>query len=314
MNLTSPIRLTPAFKDYLWGGRRLIEEFGKKCELDIAAESWELSTHPDGSSTILGGDFDGMLFKDFIEKYGNVVLGNNALKFDRFPVLIKFIDAKDNLSVQVHPDDKYALEKDGEFGKTEMWYIMESNEGSSLYYGFNREITREEFLDRIKNNTLLEVLNKVPVKRGDVFFIEAGTVHAIGDGIMICEIQQNSNATYRVYDYDRRDKNGNPRELHIEKAADVSNLAPAKKQEFPGGSDTLAECKYFTVKKADVKGEKAFTVTKDSFVSVIVTDGSGKLIMNGETTEFKRGDSIFIPAQEAEFIASGACQLILTTV
>ncbi len=314
MNLTQPIRLSPAFKDYLWGGRRLIEDFNKNSDLDIVAESWELSTHPDGSSIICGGEFDGMAFRDFIEKYGKDVLGTTALQFDRFPVLIKFIDAKEKLSVQVHPDDTYALEKDGEYGKTEMWYVMASDEGSSLYYGFNRTITKAEFLERIEKNTLLEVLNKVPVKKGDVFFIEAGTVHAIGEGIMICEIQQNSNATYRVYDYDRRDKYGNPRDLHISKAADVSVLAPVEEKTPYADSETLAECKYFKVKKADIDGKRQFTAGTDSFVSVIVTEGTGVLAMNGTEIQLKPGDSIFIPAQASDFEINGRCQVILTRV
>ncbi len=314
MKISDPIRLKPAFKDYLWGGRRLVEEFNKACDLDIVAESWELSTHKDGSSIICGGEFDGMSFRDFVEKYGSEVLGKRALAFDNFPILIKFIDAKDNLSVQVHPDDAYALENEGEYGKTEMWYILACDEGASLYYGFRRELTKDELVQRIENNTLLEVLNKVPVKKGDVFFIEAGTVHAIGAGTVICEIQQNSNTTYRVYDYDRRDKNGNPRELHIEKAVEVSTLAPAKSKAAFEDSEMLAECKYFTVKKADICGERTFTISEDCFKSMIVTDGEGVLIMNSTKTTLQKGDSIFIPAQNGEFTVTGQCELIFSTV
>ena len=314
MSIKSPVRLMPAFKDYLWGGRRLVSDFNKKCDFDKVAESWELSTHPDGSSIISGGEFDNMTFRDYVERYKNEVLGKNALKFDFFPILIKFIDAKDNLSVQVHPEDEYAKIHEGEYGKTEMWYILDCQEGASLYYGFNRKLDRAEFLERIKNNTLLEVLNRVPVKKGDVFFIEAGTVHAIGEGIVICEIQQNSNTTYRVYDYDRRDKNGNARELHIEKAADVSTLAPARPRADYADGETLAECKYFKVKRAVVEGERSFRITSDCFRSVIVTDGEGKLLMNGEELALLKGDSIFIPAQDGEFSVKGKCELILSEV
>lgn len=313
MDLMQPMRLLPAFKDYLWGGRRLVTDFNKKCDFDKVAESWELSTHKDGSSIISGGDFDGMLFRDYVEKYRESVLGKNALAFDFFPILIKFIDAKDNLSVQVHPDDEYARRVEGEYGKTEMWYILDCDEGASLYYGMNRKIDKAEFLEMIENNTICEVLNRVPVKKGDVFFIEAGTVHAIGSGIVICEIQQNSNTTYRVYDYDRRDKNGNPRELHIAKAADVARLEPNEKKDF-GSGDILAKCKYFTVKKAKVAGDVCFKFDDSCFKSIIVTDGTGTLSIGDYTLPLRKGDSIFIPAQNADCTVSGKCELIISDV
>ena len=206
--MLKPFKLTPAFKDYLWGGEKLKTLYNKKCDMDIVAESWELSCHKDGKSTIIGGEFEGETLSDYIQNHGKGVLGKNASKFDYFPILIKFIDAKGDLSVQVHPDDEYALKNEGEYGKTEMWYILECEEGATLYYGFKRDVTRAEYENAIKNNTLTDILNKVPVNKGDVFFIEAGTVHAIGKGIVICEIQQNSNTTYRVYDYNRKDKDG----------------------------------------------------------------------------------------------------------
>jgi len=193
-----PIKLLPAFQDYLWGGTRLKTEYNKKTDLEKVAESWELSNHKAGESIVASGEEAGLTFGEYIKKYD--VIGKRAKEFDFFPILIKFIDAKDSLSVQVHPDDEYSLKNNGEYGKTEMWYVMDCDEGATLYYGFNRTITKEEFRKRIKNNTLLEVLNEVPVKKGDVFFIKSGTVHAIGKGILICEIQQNSNTTYRVYD------------------------------------------------------------------------------------------------------------------
>ena len=314
MDLMSPFKLSPAFKDYLWGGRKLVTDFNKKCDFEKVAESWELSTHKDGSSIISSGEFCGMSFLDYINKYGKEVLGKNALAFDFFPILIKFIDAKDSLSIQVHPDDEYAMKVEGEYGKTEMWYILDCDEGASLYYGFNREITKEEFLDRIKNNTILEVLNSVPVKKGDVFFIDSGTVHAIGPGIVICEIQQNSNTTYRVYDYDRRDKFGNARELHIEKAADVSVLKPATPPAPYSDKETLAECKYFTVKKSLVNCSRTFYTDNNCFTSVIVVDGFGTLKMNDTELDISKGDSIFIPAQNGEYTVSGNADLIISRV
>lgn len=308
-----PIKLLPAFKDYLWGGTRLKTEFNKKSELEKVAESWELSTHKDGESIVASGEYKGKKLSEYIAENPYDVLGERARAFDFFPVLIKFIDAKDNLSVQVHPDDEFARKYNGEYGKTEMWYVLECDEGAQLYYGFKEKISKEEFRKRIENNTLTEVLNSVKVKKGDVYFIEAGTVHAIGKGIVICEIQQNSNTTFRVYDYNRKDANGNTRQLHIEQAIEVAKTEPAK----PYKSDrenVLASCKYFTVEKADVDGTKSFEINDNCFKSVIAVEGSGILKLNGFETTFGKGDSIFIPAQNGGFTVDGCCELIITYV
>ncbi len=312
-----PVKLMPAFKDYLWGGTKLKTAYNKKSELDIVAESWELSTHKDGQSIVCGGEFDGLTLTQYIDKNGTDCIGKNAQKFDYFPILIKFIDALNNLSIQVHPDDEYALRVEGEYGKTEMWYILECDEGAYLYYGVNREISKDEFRERIENNTVLEVLNKVPVHKGDVFFIPAGTIHAICSGIVICEIQQNSNTTYRVYDYDRRDKNGNARELHIDKAIEVSSLTPSpeiKKADLSANDTVLAQCDKFTVRKLDVNGEMSVDITADCFHSLIITDGCGELTMNGKSFVLDKGDSFFIPAQDGKYTINGNCSVILSYV
>lgn len=199
----SILKLKPSCKDYLWGGHRLVEEYGKEYDGDVLAESWELSCHPDGPSVIVNGDHVGKTLQQYIEEEGKGVLGTHCGRFRDFPILIKFIDAKDNLSIQVHPDNRYALKNEGQYGKTEMWYVMDAGKDAFLYYGFKKEVSKEEFEKRIKENTLLEVLNAVPVQKGDVLFIESGTIHAIGKDILIVEIQQNSNVTYRVYDYGR---------------------------------------------------------------------------------------------------------------
>ena len=170
------LKLAPSFKDYIWGGRRLIEEYHKPYEGDILAESWEVSCHPDGPSFVTNGAYAGKTLQEYIDLAGREVLGSNCRRFDEFPILIKFIDAKDNLSIQVHPDNAYALKYEHQYGKTEMWYVVDCEEGAYLYYGFNREVSKEEFAERIKNNTLLEVLNPVKVKKGDVLFIESGTI------------------------------------------------------------------------------------------------------------------------------------------
>lgn len=316
MKNLSPVKLSPAFKDYLWGGEKLKTDYNKVSSLTPLAESWELSAHPDGESFVSGGEYDGLTMTELIKVLGTSALGKNAERFNYFPVLIKFIDAKGDLSIQVHPDDAYALQNEGEYGKTEMWYILDSDEGACLYYGFSRDVTEEEFKGSITNGTLTDLLQRVPVKKGDVFFIPAGTVHAIGAGIVICEIQQNSNTTYRVYDYNRRDKNGALRPLHIEKALAVASLKKAPEHtETPSGADVLlASCDYFTVRRLQVCGKISISVTEDAFSSLIVTDGNGLLRMNGEVLPFRKGDSIFIPAQNATCTMEGNGELILTTV
>lgn len=314
------LKLTPAFKDYLWGGTRLRDDFQKDCDFDKIAESWELSCHKDGPSTISNGEFKGLTLSEYIEKAGKSVLGTDCEKFDNFPILIKLIDAKDNLSVQVHPDNEYALRVEGEYGKTEMWYIVDCDEGATLLYGFKDTISKDEFAQRIADNTLLEVTNAVPVKKGDVFFIQAGTLHAIGKGILIAEIQQNSNTTYRIYDYGRVGKDGKPRELHVEKAKDVTDLCPAKaypetpvEQKDGYTSKLLSSCDYFTTYAIDVESKSVLEADEKSFVSLLILEGEGKVI-GDDTVEFRKGDSIFVPAGTGKFAVDGKCKAILTRV
>ena len=313
------MKLIAPCKDYIWGGTRLRDEYGKKSDADKVAESWELSCHKDGKSVIANGEYAGKTLDEYIEKEGKQVLGTNCERFEYFPILIKLIDAKDNLSVQVHPDNEYALRVEGEYGKTEMWYIVDCDEGAELLYGFKHEITREEFADRIKNNTLLEVTNNVPVHKGDVFFIESGTLHAIGKGILIAEIQQNSNTTYRIYDYGRVGKDGKPRELHIEKACEVTKLIPptrptkpqGEKRDMGGYSETLlATSEYFNVNKLDVQSEAALEATDESFNSLLVLSGS--FTLGG--LELGKGDSCFIPAGYGSYTLKGTGEVILTDI
>ena len=318
------IKLNPAFKDYLWGGTKLRDEYGKKCDLDKVAESWELSCHKDGCSVVADGEYAGLTLPQYIEKAGKAVLGTDCERFEYFPILIKLIDAKQNLSVQVHPDNDYAMRVEGEYGKTEMWYVVDCEPGAGLLYGFKHEISKEEFRRRIEDNTLLEVTNRVEVHPGDVFFIEAGTLHAIGEGILIAEIQQNSNTTYRVYDYGRVGADGKPRQLHIEKAIDVTRLAPAtrpcgrpqaKPEAFDGGSVLpLASCDYFTVKEMEVTSHAALMADEKSFHSLLLLDGSLTLSMGGEKLEMKKGASVFVPAGSGDYTLTGKGRLILTTV
>ena len=287
-----PIKLKPALKDYLWGGTRLKTEYGIESDLSKIAEAWVLSCPPDGPSLAAAGEFEGKTLDDVVDERGDACLGTKGETFPFFPILIKLIDAKAPLSIQVHPSDEYALENENQFGKTEMWYIVDCDEGASLYYGFNREISREEFRERIENDTLLEVLNRVPVKKGDCFFIDSGTIHAIGEGILIAEIQQNSNCTYRVYDYGRVGADGKPRELHIEKALAVTKTAPPEYAFGKPESDMLASCNYFTVTRHLLSGEKEISVGSESFAAFLCTVGECEI----DGVSLRAGECAFVPA------------------
>ena len=293
-------RLYPECKDYIWGGKKLKTKYGKKTDKTPCAESWELSFHNDGLTRLADGR---MLAETATEKE----LGENVKGFPFFPVLIKFIDAKDNLSVQVHPSDEYALKNENSFGKTEMWYIVESDEGAGIYLGFNRDVTKEEYEMAIKENRLTELLNFYEVKEGECYFIPSGTIHAIGKGCLICEIQQNSNLTYRVYDYGRKDKNGNERELHVEKALQVTKLTRHENKALSG--DMLGVSKYFNVRKLCVKNGILWSDSK-TFQCLTCVKGQGEI--DGQAV--KQGDSFFVPANYGEYVAKGDMEIIMTEV
>jgi len=310
------LKLKPGYKEYLWGGRKLMLDYGKDYQGDKLAETWELSCHPDGPSILENGEYAGETLSEYILMEGKKVIGTKGRRYDQFPLLIKFIDAKDDLSIQVHPDDAFALETEGQYGKTEMWYIADCEEGASLYYGFSKEVSKEEFAERIEKKTLLEVLNKVEVKKGDVLFIEPGTIHAIGKGNVIAEIQQNSNVTYRVYDYGRKDADGKERDLHIEKAMQVTKRVPImRRRTF---EPHIVSCDYFTVDKIVLDGQlmkKIFgEIDKSSFASLLILEGSGTVRSHEEELAVKKGDSIFITANTGEYELEGSFEALLTTV
>ena len=316
MNNLYPVKLSPAYKDYLWGGERLKTYFNKNTDITPLAESWELSTHKDGQSVVASGEYVGLALSEYIDKIGKSSLGTRAERFDYLPLLIKFIDAKGSLSVQVHPSDEYAMRVEGEYGKSEMWYIVDCERDSFLYYGFSRDVSREEYENAIKDGTLTSILNAVPVKRGDVFYIEAGTVHAIGAGILICEIQQNSNTTYRVFDFNRRDKNGNLRELHIDKALEVSSLkkSPDRYEISDGDEVTLASCEYFDVKRLRIDCESEIFVDGESFASLVFIGGGAEIIFDGGKILASAGESVFVPANAGKLMINGKCELILSRI
>ena len=299
-----PLLLKAPIKDNIWGGRRLIDEYGFETDGTIAAEAWVLSGHKDGASIVKNGEYAGQELPEVLALWGDKAIGKNAAHFPYFPILIKLIDARDRLSVQVHPDDSYAMANAGEYGKTEMWYVVDCDEGAELIYGFNRDISREEFERRIRDNRLSEVCNFVPVKKGDVFFIEAGTMHAIGKGILIAEIQQNSNTTYRISDYGRLDSEGKPRELHIKDAVAVTKTERPDRSYGDVGEITLypfgtvremASCDLFKTELMDIDGNLGL-YDNDSFVSLLFLEGDITLSYAGGTMKLKKGDSVFIPA------------------
>lgn len=299
------VRMEPAFKDNLWGGTRLRDVYGKKCDYDIVAESWELSTHKAGQSIVATGKNKGLMLGEYINRFGRGILGWKCDPYERFPLLIKFIDSRESLSIQVHPGDDYALQKEDEYGKNELWYVVDCEPESYLYCGFSRDTDEAEVRRRVEDGTLTEILNKIPVKKGDSYFIENGTVHAIGPGVLICEIQQSSNVTYRLYDYQRRDKYGELRELHIDKAMEVTNF-----HEKDMEAAKTMECKYFSIEKSVFDGEVSFNLDDSSFRAFVVLEGSGQVSCGEESLAYRPADCFFVPAGKKTVVFHG-CGTVL---
>ena len=306
------IRLQPTGKDYLWGGRRLVERYGKQPVNGLLAESWELSCHADGCCRLLDGPSAGSTLADYL-KENPAAAGKNCARFLDFPILIKLIDSAQPLSIQVHPGDAYARANEGDNGKTEVWYIVDCGPGAFIYYGLERAVSREELAAAVEAGTVTKLLRKVPVKKGESYFIEAGTLHAIGPDIVITEVQQNSNVTYRVYDYDRRDAQGNPRTLHKAKAVAVSALTPPQSHNFGGH---LALCDYFCVDRLAVTAAAPYSGTagEDSFVSLLVVEGGGQLTCGGQTMAVQAGESLWLDASSGTYTLAGDCVALQTTI
>ena len=316
------LKLKPSCKDYLWGGHRLAEEYGVKYDGKVLAEAWELSCHPDGPSYIVNGEYAGKTLQQYIDENGKEILGTDCQSFEQFPVLIKFIDAKENLSIQVHPSDETAKSELGEQGKAEMWYVLAAKPHAFLYYGLNREVSKEELEQKMQDGSIPQILNKVEVNEGDCFFIHPGTIHAIGAGVVIAEIQQSSNTTFRVYDYLRKDKNGNYRELHVERGVEVIDRTPiVPSQVFDNNEVSLKhgrirrlfECDYFCVNKIDCEnGKIKLWCDKSSFQSLLIVKGNGYLEYKGRRYDFKAGDSIFVPAGFGEYYIHGNNEILMS--
>jgi len=298
-------RLLPFCKDYLWGGERLRQDFEIVSDLKPLAEAWILSCHPDGSSVFADGSYAGVSLPKYIQQVGRQVLGTRCAQFKDFPLMVKLIDARQPTSIQVHPPDQYALSYEGQSGKTEMWVILHAEPGAYLYYGLNRTISRDELVQRINDGSLIEVLRKMYVKSGDTIFIPAGTIHAIGAGLTVAEIQQNSNVTYRIFDYGRVGKNGMPRDLHVEQALSIATLEGTKTINF---SPHLGLCRYFTVDRinAPLQG----LLGSETFLFILTISGGGMLYCGKEQHILRPGSSFFLPAGSGYYWVEGSCKIL----
>jgi len=304
MSTLYPLKFKTIYKDKIWGGHKintyLHKDFG---DLPNCGETWEISGVKSDVSVVADGELKGQSLADLLEQYKDQLVGKKVYDHfgNIFPLLIKFIDANEDLSIQVHPDDKLAKERHNSFGKTEMWYVIEADPGSTLIAGFNKELTQQEYLDTFNSGHLTDVLNKEDVKAGDVFFLPAGRVHTIGKGLLIAEIQQTSDITYRIYDFDRVDDKGNKRELHVEEALaaiDYKHYPEYKTKYTPTKDETvhLVSCPYFTTNLLDFdKGVAKDYSNLDSFVIHVCVEGAYTLKYNGESYEVKMGECILLP-------------------
>ncbi len=323
-----PFICKPVGKDYLWGGKRLQEDMVKETGLSHLAESWECSTHPDGPSTVADGVYRGMELSEVLREHPEY-LGSHAGyigggEAGQLPVLVKFIDAKEDLSVQVHPTDAYAKEhENGQQGKTELWYIMDAAKDAGIVYGLKRNVEREVLRQAALDGKLDRYLRRIPVKKDQVYFIRAGMIHAVGAGCLIAEIQENSNLTYRLYDYDRVDKSGRKRQLHVEKAVDAADLtrteAPGQPMRVlryePGcARELLGRCRYFEVHRMLVNTERRqivkFRADELSFRILLCMEGCGTLSFGDTVLEIYRGDCIFVPADSVDIRIHGRLQFL----
>ncbi|TDS14498.1 mannose-6-phosphate isomerase type 1 [Maribacter caenipelagi] len=317
-----PLKFRPILKERLWGGTKLKEVFGKPIESDITGESWELSTVKGDISVVANGSLEGKSLQDLIDSNAEELLGKSVVeRFGKeFPILIKFIDAKQDLSIQLHPNDALAKERHDSFGKTEMWYIMDADPKAELIVGFNKDVTKEEYAESIDNDTLLDLLNYEQVKEGDTFFINTGKIHAIGAGVMLAEIQQTSDVTYRVFDFNRKDKEGNLRELHTDLALDAVDYE--KKDDFIVSYDkaknevnTMVDCPYFKTNFIELTENLDLDTTqRDSFTIFMCVGGEAKISTAVGEVSIKSGETALLPAstQKISLQSSGAKLLEVT--
>jgi mannose-6-phosphate isomerase len=307
-DILHPLKFTPILKDKIWGGQKLNQFFNKESDSSQLGESWEISTVPGDISVVSKGDLKGESLQSLIDRYTKDILGvKNYNRFgNEFPLLIKFIDAKEDLSIQLHPDDRLAKERHNSFGKTEMWYVMQADKDSNLIVGFNQKVDEEIYLKHLKDKTLTKILNFDKVKEGDTYFIEAGRVHAIGAGVLLAEIQQTSDVTYRVYDWDRKDKDGNERELHNDIAIDAFKFDMEDDYRVSYStqkniSNKMVSCPFFTTNYVELDTDLLKNNTYDSFIIYVCVDGEVELKTSKTVDTISKGETILIPASIKEF-------------
>lgn len=312
-----PLIFEPILKDRIWGGTKLKTSLGKtNLPTDTTGESWELSAVHSDVSIVKNGTYAGQSLAELLEQYPQEILGVKVHeKFGmQFPLLFKFLDAREDLSIQVHPNDELAKKRHNSFGKTEMWYVMQADAGARIIVGFKHKSSPQEYVEHLENKNLIEILNEVEVKKGDVFFLETGTIHAIGAGIVIAEIQQTSDITYRIYDWDRVDAQGKSRELHIEQALDAMNYNTTDTQkqytQEENKSNTVVDCPYFTTNYLPLNGVANMVRDGSSFTVYICTEGEFDFEAEGQAYSFKMGDTILVPASLKAFRLSGKATLL----
>lgn len=314
-----PIKFKPIYKEIIWGGNTLSKHFGRTTPFEKTAESWELCERDDGMGVVENGELKGLTFRELISDYREKLLGTESIKRygSYFPLLIKYIDANDRLSVQVHPDDEYAQLHGEKNGKNELWYIIDAKPGAKLIYGLKQEITKEDFAAAVKNGNIANTLNEVPVSAGDAFFIPAGTVHAILDGILIAEIQQNSNTTYRIYDWDRVGKDGKPRELHVKEALEVVAFGkkPPETEKSKGSCEReILRSEFFNIDEINLDGKLSKETDGKTFNIIMNLTGKATIKYEFGEVELALGDSVLIPASLGKYTVEGQTKLLLTWI
>ena len=311
-----PLVFEPILKERIWGGIKLQTILGKNINSLTTGESWEISTVTDDISIVKNGLLQGKTLNELLEKHPEEILGTKVYKQfgKQFPLLFKFLDAREDLSIQLHPNDELAKKRHNSFGKTEMWYVMQADEGARIIVGFKEKSSSEEYLQHLENKTLTTILEEIPVKKGDVFFIETGTIHAIGAGIVIAEIQQTSDITYRVYDFDRKDVQGNTRELHIDLALEAISYdkveTKKKYNKTINTSNETVNCPYFTTNFIPLEGELEFKENSSSFKVFMCTEGEFDLVYNKQKQSFKKGETVLVPAAITDYILVGKASIL----
>jgi mannose-6-phosphate isomerase len=311
-----PLQFEPILKDRIWGGEKLKTILNKPIISKITGESWELSTVEGDISVVANGVLKGKSLMELIEETPNEILGTKVYeRFGKqFPLLFKYLDAREDLSIQVHPNDKLAKERHNSFGKTEMWYVMQADADSRIIVGFKENSSKEKYLKHLHDNTLVSILEDVKAKAGDVFFLETGTVHAIGAGLVVAEIQQTSDITYRLYDFDRVDAQGNKRELHVDLALDAINynkVETQKKYETkPNASNTVVDCPYFTTNFIPLEDKASVSKSGETFTVYMCIEGSFEIEYNGFKQTYIKGDTVLVPAAIKAFILSGKASIL----